>query len=263
MNLISVDAIPYAWARKELTFAGPCRKGDKGPKAVLAQEWLTLHGYGLKIDGDFGAASALAVRQFQTAQGLPVTGEVDAATFAALTTPMLRALTPLPAVGTFHDLVVSYARQHLAEHPLEVGKANCGPWVRLYMTGKQGAEWYWCAGFVCFILKQAADTLKKAMPFPSTFSCDTLAAVAKERGLFVAEKAMAQRNPGKRDMTPGSIFLDRRTPTDWTHTGLVTAFHGDAFETIEGNTNDDGSRDGYEVCKRVRGYVKRDFIKIS
>jgi hypothetical protein len=34
------------------------------------------------------------------------------------------------------------------------------------------------------------------------------------------------------------------------------------FETIEGNTNDDGSREGYEVCRRFRSYQKTDFILI-
>jgi hypothetical protein len=64
-------------------------------------------------------------------------------------------------------------------------------------------------------------------------------------------------------MLPGSIFLDRRTSTDWTHTGLVIAFHDNVFETIEGNTNDSGGREGYEVCKRTRGYARKDFIKIT
>ncbi len=34
----------------------------------------------------------------------------------------------------------------------------------------------------------------------------------------------------------------------------------DVFHTIEGNTNDDGSRNGYEVCARRRGYGKKDFV---
>jgi hypothetical protein len=35
---------------------------------------------------------------------------------------------------------------------------------------------------------------------------------------------------------------------------------GDTFKSIEGNTNDDGSYEGYEVCARVRGYAGIDFI---
>ena len=61
----------------------------------------------------------------------------------------------------------------------------------------------------------------------------------------------------------GSIFLVRRTPTDWTHTGLVTDAVPVAFDTIEGNTNDDGDREGFEVCSRSRGYASKDFITLS
>jgi hypothetical protein len=32
------------------------------------------------------------------------------------------------------------------------------------------------------------------------------------------------------------------------------------FETIEGNTNDSGDREGFEVCARVRGYDSKDFV---
>ena len=34
------------------------------------------------------------------------------------------------------------------------------------------------------------------------------------------------------------------------------------FATIEGNTNDEGSREGYEVCRRVRGRGSKDFIRL-
>lgn len=36
------------------------------------------------------------------------------------------------------------------------------------------------------------------------------------------------------------------------HTGFVESVVGDLIHTIEGNTNDTGSREGYEVCRRVR-----------
>jgi hypothetical protein len=61
---------------------------------------------------------------------------------------------------------------------------------------------------------------------------------------------------------PGSFFLVRNAPTDWTHTGIVVNASDETFKTIEGNTNDDGSREGYEVCARTRGYSNMDFIKI-
>lgn len=36
------------------------------------------------------------------------------------------------------------------------------------------------------------------------------------------------------------------------HTGFVEKVEGGLIHTIEGNTNDTGSREGYEVCRRIR-----------
>lgn len=36
------------------------------------------------------------------------------------------------------------------------------------------------------------------------------------------------------------------------HTGFVESVEGELIHTIEGNTNDTGSREGYEVCRRKR-----------
>jgi hypothetical protein len=48
------------------------------------------------------------------------------------------------------------------------------------------------------------------------------------------------------------------------HTGFVEKVQGDKIFTIEGNTNDTGSREGYEVCRRVRDIKSCiGFIRIS
>ncbi|MBI5190743.1 MAG: peptidoglycan-binding protein [Nitrospirae bacterium] len=251
---------------KELVFNGPVKRDDRGAKVAQVQEWLCLNGYQVKIDKDFGPATELAVRRFQKSNRLPETGTVDEPCFNALTTPMRRALAPLNGAGkTFGGLVVNYAKQHLAEHPLEIGGQNSGPWVRLYMGGNQGPDWPWCAGFVCYILKQAAGTSGVPLPFKPTYGCDSIASQTQQSGIFVSEKSLASGNVPKSAMKPGSIFLNRnsKNSSDWTHTGIVTAFREDSFDTIEGNTNDAGDREGYEVCKRIRGYKNTDFVKVS
>ena len=156
-------------------------------------------------------------------------------------------------------MVIGYATQHLAEYPREVGGQNRGPWVRLYMEGNEGKEWAWCAGFACFILRQAAETLLTALPVKPTFSCDELAARARSAGIFLSGFHLSDPT---NQLTPGSIFLNRKSQTDWNHTGIVTAVYKETFETIEGNTNDAGEREGYEVCRRSRSYDKKDFIVI-
>jgi hypothetical protein len=50
----------------------------------------------------------------------------------------------------------------------------------------------------------------------------------------------------------------------WIHTGMVSVLHEETFDTIEGNTNDEGSANGYEVCARNRAFSSQiDFIRIS
>jgi len=36
------------------------------------------------------------------------------------------------------------------------------------------------------------------------------------------------------------------------HTFIIESVEGDKLHTVEGNTNDTGSREGYEVCRRIR-----------
>lgn len=100
----------------------------------------------------------------------------------------------------------------------------------------------WCAAFDAYCGHTALDSM---WPMPLSADCDVLLAWAKKRGVLV------QSNPKR-----GDIFLLLRpnNPNDAYHTGFIT---GDANkdgrpDTIEGNTNVDGSRDGYGVFSRER-----------
>lgn len=243
----------------EWDYPGATARGDRGRRVRLVQEWLCLHGINVAVDGSFGPATYAAVRAFQSANHLPVSGKAGRSTWEALVAPMVAALTDIgPGGRTLGQLVVAYARQHLTQRPREVGGQNMGPWVRLYMKGNEGPQWPWCAGFACFVLRQASQALKVPMPVPYTFSCDSLAAAAKDRGIFVAGNG----GPPADDVPPGSLFLSRHSALDWVHTGIILSPTVDTLDTIEGNTNDSGEREGYEVCHRVRGYVDKDFITI-
>ena len=56
---------------------------DSADTSVL-QSRLAALGYQVTADGDFGPGTTAAVKQFQTAKGLPSNGTVDAATWRAL-----------------------------------------------------------------------------------------------------------------------------------------------------------------------------------
>ncbi len=248
---------------KEAVFDGDIRRGAPAKRARFVQEWLSLHGVRVSIDDDFGGVTEAAVKTFQSGAGLPQTGVVDRLTFDRLVAPMLAALRPIAAPppgalgSTLGQMTVAYAKQHLAQHPREVGGENMGPWVRLYMDGNQGKAWLWCSGFATFVQRQAAQTLGTKVPIARTFSCDEAAAGAKKKGCFIAGC------PDFKQITPGSLFLVQKTASDWQHVGIVVSAGRDAFHTIEGNTNDDGSREGFEVCARVRGYDKKDFVLVA
>jgi len=50
---------------------------------------------------------------------------------------------------------------------------------------------------------------------------------------------------------PGDIFI-MQFKHGTGHTGFVVKVENGIVHTIEGNTNDDGSREGYEVAQRKR-----------
>ena len=106
-------------------------------------------------------------------------------------------------------------------------------------------------------------------PIKGSVSCDTLAAQAKAAGLFVAERDITTGRRAWTDFDAACIFLRRRTSDDWTHTGIATAGTGArrelVFSTVEGNTNDEGIREGFEACRRKRGVAagEYDFVAFT
>lgn len=250
----------HPWILDELSLPEPQVRGCKGDDVRRVQEWLTLNRFGTQIDGDFGPATEYAVRLFQESRALATTGEVDAETYDAMVLPMRAVLAP-PAVPNLSlgETLSLVAKSHLAQHPREVGMENGGPWVRLYMKGRHGARYRWCAGFVTFCLEQATQLLGMEMPIAGSVSCDQLVAQAKRSDCFVPHD-----HDSSQSLELGGLFLNRSrsNPRDWTHVGIIVEVtSGRVFRTVEGNTNDEGSSNGHEVCGRWRAYSPyRDYI---
>jgi peptidoglycan hydrolase-like protein with peptidoglycan-binding domain len=249
-------------AKTEIEFPGLIQRGSSGTNVRRVQEWLTFHGCATGIDGGFGPATERAVQAFQAKKQLSQSGSVDRETWGALVEPLHQALSvSVSRNDTLDTAVLKVAKAHLLHHPIELGGDNKGPWVRLYADGHDGGRW--CAAFVTFILKQACHGLECGMPITGSTSCDSLAKQARDRDLFVSGKSIEDGTTPWGRLGQCQIFLVRESATDWTHTGFCFEGANDVFSTIEGNTNDEGNANGYEVCRRTRSLAKKDFIRIS
>lgn len=93
----------------------------------------------------------------------------------------------------------------------------------------------WCHVFVC-AMAQAAGILDL---FPVTASCDV------GRGWWKSHKRWSEY-----PAIGAQVYYG--TPSDANHTGLVLSFDADTITTIEGNTNDNGSREGDGVYLKHR-----------
>lgn len=129
--------------------------------------------------------------------------------------------------------------------------SNAGPAVESYLKSVGlGKGYAWCMAFVYWSVKQAAAELKTSSPLVKT------AGVLRQWN-EVNPKMKLTKGP-----LPGDIFIMDYGKGQG-HTGFVVeVLSGGKIKTIEGNTNDEGSREGYEVCYRTRsttsikGYIR-------
>lgn len=259
-----------AHVRDELEFPGAAAFGNKNDDVKRLQEWLTLSDFRTAIDKDFGPATKEALQRFQAHARHTVTGVLTEADWAVLIAPIRTAIAA-PRQQQFLPRLRAVAQQHAKLRGREVGGPNAGPWVRLYMRGREGRDQLWCAGFVSFLLRQAALACEDYLAFKwrnyHEVSCDRLAADAQKRGDFYGQEAAMELAGTEPRALEVAIFLSRKTARDWVHTGLAFKPVADGgalrFDTIEGNTNQAGSSNGIEVARRIRAGKRYDFVALS
>ena len=123
-------------------------------------------------------------------------------------------------------------------------------------TNLGGQGWAWCAAFVDWCVEQfLASNAPVRVSRPKTASAFGLIDWANSNNCLVF-------NPSSKDFTAraGDIVV-----YTFSHTGIVSADQDAAghFLAIEGNTNNDGSRDGYEVAERTRSIdLVKAFIRL-
>ena len=165
--------------------------------------------------------------------------------------------------------IVAKAQSHLGER--EIGFTNTGPEVNqflAYVNVAPGASW--CMAFACFCVGRTLEGMGLCLEdsgLVKTGYCPTQADHAREEGALVtgADAAGVVR--------PGDLMLEwEASLSGYHHTGVVTDAPGEdgAFQTVEGNSNESGAREGYEVCRQHRyatdaasdGHPKYAFIRV-
>jgi hypothetical protein len=155
---------------------------------------------------------------------------------------------------TLREAALMYAHDFL--HVVEVGGDNLGPAVQFFQRAARidpGSPW--CAAFVNACAEIAAAVINK-MHSPLE--------QVRRQGFVADYYEWAEQNdlliPFEK-IVPGDLFLlwfeskDRHA-----HIGFVDTVHlnSDRYITIEGNTDDEASREGIKVAKRDRKPGKGD-----
>ena len=123
--------------------------------------------------------------------------------------------------------------------------SNWGEPVKDYLASVGiGFPASWCMAFIYWCHKNAAECLNISNP------------AIRTGGVL---KAWNDSPKEKKSLVPikGSVFI-MDFGKGLGHAGIVESFDSEFIYTIEGNTNDTGTREGVEVCRKKR---KRNTIK--
>lgn len=151
---------------------------------------------------------------------------------------------------SFRDTVVEVAQSQVGLTEIPKG-SNWGKHVQKYLDSV-GIHFpaAWCMAFNYWCINEASKIHKQKNP------------LFKSGGVLntwnMTDKSRRVKTP-----KPGDVFI-----IDFGkglgHAGIVTSVKGNFIYTIEGNTNDDGSREGYEVAVRRRPIANiKGFINID
>lgn len=135
------------------------------------------------------------------------------------------------------DAAIKVAQSQLGAHEQPIG-SNWGHPVQDYLASVDiDFPASWCMAFVYWCFDKASK--QESLGNPLIKTAGVLNAWGKSTHYQVT------------DPQPGDIFI-MDFGGGHGHTGIVISVDDHTIHTIEGNTNDTGSREGYEVCIRTR-----------
>lgn len=145
------------------------------------------------------------------------------------------------------DQALATAQTQVGQKENPIG-SNWGHPVQDYLLSVGiGFAASWCMSFVYWCFEHAA--VQSGVPNPLTKTGGVLAQWNTQLKARIIP--LENQNPHE-VLQPGDIMIIKEGPT-LGHTGIVESIDADGtIHTIEGNTDTNGSREGYEVARRTR-----------
>src|SRR5262249_50145380 len=151
------------------------------------------------------------------------------------------------------------------EHPLGCNRGQeVDQYLRAVGLNPVGHSFAWCVAFTHFCYLKAAESLGRDNPHIKTaLVLDHWNQAVRKPGVLRITKTAAISDPGL--VKPGSLFIID-LGGGLGHSGMVVETNSGRMITIEGNTNDGGSRNGIGVFKRDArkiNQINKGFIDYS
>lgn len=245
---MSTDRVPM--------FPGAVIRRNSPHSAAVSAIQQRLNALGmdnLPANGLFDRVTEVAVKRFQALfndrNGLPL--HVDGAV-GELTWGALFGGASLPAMGQGGALAqaaldVAVAEIGVMEDP---PGSNRGRRVEEYLASVGlGGGHPWCAAFVFFAARAAAERTGLSNPLPRTAGVLDMWRRSGVAGLPRLTAGQAAAQPGL--VTTGMVFI-MDFGAGKGHTGFVRSREGGRLVTVEGNSNNGGSREGTGVFELRR-----------
>lgn len=254
-----------------LNYPGRLIKQGEQDKAIVkaVQKRLNETGCGLlDEDGDFGTKTANAVKLFQARfSALDGTALIIDGKIGSITWAVLFGSDKVRVTEKTSDLLAEVIKIAESQIGVRETKRNQGPEVNVFLksVGLDAAkgDFAWCAAFVYWCFKTASEKLGKENPAVKKAGVINMWNTAASAGITRLLSADAVSNPSK--IKPGFVFVIGNS-NGTGHTGIVERVEAGKLITIEGNTNEVGSREGIGVFRhshRKINSINKGFIDYS
>ena len=224
------------------------KKGHKNKQVKVVQIYLRRLSFPVETDGVFGPKTESVIRMFQEKYNLNIDGVIGKNTYSTLIKEVYKTYNK----STLNKHIVQAASKYVGQEEISGNLGFKSKVFHKLMVGVGFKRTHpWCAYFTELVWKDAYSSVygKHSNDIISTtFS----ASVMKTWNRFDSSEL------GNRSYVPlpGSLIVFQSSRNRYFgHIGIVKSIDSQNpfyINTIEGNTNDGGGREGYIVAEKVR-----------